>query len=67
MIDHANQLQAFRNGNEVMLPNLVTAAKTTGTTYTIELSIAASSLSLFAFGSTLGFDIGFEGGDAAMM
>jgi hypothetical protein len=63
VVDHANQLQAFRDGTEVMLPNLVTAAKTTGATYTIEMSIAASSLSLFAFGSTLGFDIGFEGGD----
>jgi hypothetical protein len=63
VVDHANQLQAFRNGTEIMLPNLVTAASTNQSTYTIELSIAASSLSLSAFGSTLGFDIGFEGGD----
>lgn len=63
VIDHANQLQAFRDGTEVTLPNLVTAAKTSQSTYTIEMSIDPSSLSLFGFGSTLGFDIGLEGGD----
>ena len=63
VIDHANQIQSFRDGTEVVLPNVISAAKTSGTTYTIEMSLDASSLSLFAFGTTLGFDIGFEGGD----
>jgi hypothetical protein len=63
VVDHANQLQAFRNAGEVMLSNVVTAAKTDQATYTIEMSLTPASLSLFSFGPTLGFDIGFEGGD----
>lgn len=63
VVDHANQLQAFRDGTEVTLPNVVTAAKTDQSTYTIEMALDPSSLALSVFGSTLGFDIGFEGGD----
>ena len=63
VVDHANQIQAFRDGSDVVLPELVTAAHTIGATYTIELSIAPATLGLTSFGSTLGFDIGFEGGD----
>lgn len=66
VIDHANQVQAFRNGTEVVLANLVTAAKTSQATYTIEISIGPSTLGMFGFGSTLGFDIGFEGGDGTV-
>lgn len=63
VIDHANQLQAFRSGTEIVLPNFASAARTNGATYTIELAIAPATLGLTTFGSTLGFDIGFEGGD----
>ena len=63
VVDHANQVQAFRDGNTITLPNMVTAAKTNQATYTIEMQLAPSSLFLSSFGATLGFDIGFEGGD----
>ena len=63
VIDHANQVQAFRDGVKVVLPDLVTAASTNGATYTIEFAFAPTTLGLTSFGSTLGFDIGFEGGD----
>jgi len=63
VIDHANQLQAFRNGTLIDLPNVASAASTDQATYTIELAIEPSTLGLFAFATSIGFDIGFEGGD----
>jgi hypothetical protein len=63
VIDHANQVQAFRNAEPVSLANVVSAATTNQATYAIEMSIDPATLGLFAFGSTLGFDIGFEDGD----
>ncbi|HET9989685.1 MAG TPA: sugar-binding protein [Kofleriaceae bacterium] len=66
VIDHANHVQSFRNGAEVVLANVASAAHTNQATYTIELSIEPSTLGMFGFGPTLGFDIGFEGGDGTV-
>ena len=63
VIDHAGQVQSFRSGTTITLPDMATAAKTSQATYTIEMAILPSTLGMTSFGSSLGFDIGFEGGD----
>jgi hypothetical protein len=63
VVDHANRSQGFRSGQLVAANNLVTATRTVGTTFTIEIALKPSTLSAAAFASTIGFDIGFESGD----
>lgn len=63
VIDHANRVQAYRNGALVTIPGVVTAVKTVGTRFAIEVAIQASAFGRTAMASSMGFDIGFEGGD----
>ena len=67
--DHANRTAAFQsaNGGVIPIPEQLNAARTTATTFTIELSITPRSLGLSAFASTIGFDIGLVGGDGQVM
>jgi len=67
VVDHANREQGFHSGKLVALPDLVTAAATGPTTFTIEMALAASSFGLAAFGKQIGFDIGLVGGDGSVM
>ena len=62
VIDHANRRQGFRSG-QLTPVNVVTATRTTGSTFTIEVSVTAATLSAATFAPTIGFDIGFESGD----
>lgn len=62
VVDHANRRQGFRSG-QLTPAELVTAARTTGSTFAIEIAVTPSTLSAAAFASTIGFDIGFESGD----
>jgi hypothetical protein len=62
VVDHAGRSQAFHS-SETVPANLGTATRTIGNTFTIEMAIQPSTLSATAFGSTIGFDIGFESGD----
>ncbi len=66
VVDHANRRQAFRSGQLITVPNLTSAAATTQGTFRIEISLEPTTLSAAAFASTIGFDIGFEGGTGAM-
>jgi hypothetical protein len=63
VIDHANQQQSFRTGTPISLPNLTSAAQTSASIYTIEMAVTAGTFGLASFGDTIGFDIGFEGGN----
>ena len=63
VIDHANRRQAFNSAMPVALTNITSAARTTGSVFTIELAVEPSTFGLTSFGSTMGFDIGFEGGN----
>jgi hypothetical protein len=63
VVDHANQVQAFRSGTPVALTSFASAARTNGATYTVELAVRASTFGDHKFGTSIGFDIGFEGGD----
>jgi hypothetical protein len=65
VVDHADRSQGYRSGQLASAPNLVTAARTTGSTFAIEIALRPSTLSAAAFASTIGFDIGFESGDGA--
>jgi hypothetical protein len=67
VVDHANREAAFRTGQVVSLPDVVSAAMTGSATFTIEMSITPASLGLTGFGSDLGFDIGLVGGDGTIM
>ena len=66
VVDHANRSQGFRSGQLVTTPGLVTATRTTGSTFAIEIALQPSTLSAAAFASTIGFDIGFESGDGSI-
>ncbi len=61
VIDHANRIGVFHATSP--LPNLASFARTVNDTFTIEIAIEPSTLNASAFASTIGFDIGFEGGD----
>lgn len=63
LIDHANQQQAFKSATPVQLPDITSAARTNQATYTVELAVSPGTFGLTSFGSTIGFDIGFEGGN----
>ncbi len=63
VIDHANQQQSFNTAAAVDLPNIHSAARTVNSTYTIEVALEASTFGLTSFGTSIGFDIGFEGGN----
>jgi len=63
VIDHANQVQAFRSTATFALTNFASAARTNGSTYTIELAVQPKTFGENKFGTSIGFDIGFEGGD----
>lgn len=63
VVDHANRVQAFRRGATVTVPGVTTFAKTTGTRFTIEAAFESSAFGRIALSDTIGFDIGFEGGD----
>ena len=67
VVDHANRVQAFHSGSLITIPDLVTAAVTGPSTFTIEMSLDATSFGLAAFGSQIGFDIGMVGGDGTVM
>lgn len=67
VVDHANREQGFHSGKLLALPDVVTAAATGPTTFTIEMALAPSSLGLAAFGRQIGFDIGLVGGDGSVM
>ena len=67
VVDHANQEQAFRSGDTLALPAVVTAAVTTGSQFAIELEVEPSSFGVGAFASSIGFDIGIVGGDGSVM
>jgi hypothetical protein len=62
VVDHAGRSQGFRGGL-VTPADFATATRTTGSTFTIEIALQASTLSATAFAPTIGFDIGFESGD----
>ena len=66
VIDHANRVQAFRNSTQVTAPGLTSAAKTTGTTFAIEVALQPSTFGRAGFAATIGFDLGFEGGDGTV-
>ncbi|MEO8553449.1 MAG: sugar-binding protein, partial [Kofleriaceae bacterium] len=63
VIDHANHLQGFRSASAVAAPGVTSAVKTTGATFTIEIAVQASTFGRATLAPTLGFDLGFEGGD----
>ncbi len=63
VVDHANRSQAFRSSTPIAVPNLSTAAATNQATFRIEIAVQASTFGRTAFASTIGFDIGFEGGN----
>jgi hypothetical protein len=67
VVDHANQQSAFRSGQVVTVPDVVSAAVTGSATFTIEMSITPATLGLTAFPSVVGFDIGLVGGDGTVM
>jgi len=60
VIDHANRSQQFHASQ---LTNFASAVRGTGNLFTLELAIQPSTLGATAFAPTIGFDIGFEGGD----
>lgn len=63
VIDHANRAQGFRSGTQLTAPGLTSAAKTTGTTFSIEVALTPATFGRTAFAPAIGFDLGFEGGD----
>ncbi len=65
VIDHANRSQGFRSG-QLAQADVVTATRTTGSTFAIEIALTPSTLSAAAFAPTIGFDIGFESGDGVI-
>lgn len=68
VVDHANRVGVFRRGSPPpTLVGLVSAARTTGSTFTIEMSVAPATFGLAAFGNPMGFDIGLVGGDGSIM
>jgi hypothetical protein len=67
VVDHADQEQAFHSGSLATLTNLASAARTDGSTFTIELAVEPSTFGLVTFGSTIGFDIGIVAGDGSAM
>lgn len=66
VIDHANRVQAFRNGTVITVPGVYSATKVNGTKFTIEVALRPTTFGRTAFASTMGFDVGFEGGDGMM-
>lgn len=66
VIDHADRMQAYRRGGTVVVPGVSTAVKTTGTHFTVEVALRPTAFGRTALASTMGFDIGFEGGDGTM-
>jgi len=67
VVDHANREQGFHSGSLIAPPDLVSAAVTGSSTFTIEMAVDATSFGLAAFGSQIGFDIGLVGGDGSVM
>jgi hypothetical protein len=68
VVDHANRMQAFHSpGGTFDVPDVRSAARTTASTFTIELAVKPSTFGLASFGKSIGFDIGFVGGDGATM
>lgn len=67
VVDHANREQAFRSGQTVALPKVVSFARADQNTFTIELAVEPATFGRAAFSSSIGFDIGFVGGDGATM
>lgn len=62
VVDHANRRQGFRSG-QLSPANLVTAVRTMGSKFEIEIAVTPATLSTAAFASRIGFDIGFESGN----
>jgi hypothetical protein len=67
VVDHANREQAFHSGSLGTNPDVASAASTTGTTFTIEMTVEPATFGLARFGSTIGFDIGLVAGDGSAM
>jgi len=69
IVDHANRVGVYHNPGPptTSVPELVTAATTGTSTFTIEMSVTAGSFGLTQFGSSIGFDIGLVGGDGSVM
>jgi hypothetical protein len=67
VVDHANREQAFHSGSTTSAPNVVSAAMTGTSTFTIEMSVAPTTFGLTAFANPIGFDIGLVGGDGSVM
>ncbi len=63
VVDHANRMQAFRNGQLITVTDFTSAAAMTQATFRIEIALTPTTLSASAFARTIGFDIGFEGGN----
>jgi Carbohydrate family 9 binding domain-like len=65
VVDHANRVQGFRSSALATVPNLTSGAAMDQATFRIEVAVQASTFGRAAFANTIGFDIGFEGGDGA--
>lgn len=63
VVDHANRVQAFRDGGVRTATGLTSAVKTTGTMFSIEVAIPPATFGRTSFASSIGFDLGLEGGD----
>src|SRR5262249_18960447 len=59
--------QAFHSGSVVAVPDVVSAAMTGTSTFTIEMAVTPATFGLAAFGDPIGFDIGLVGGDGSVM
>jgi hypothetical protein len=67
VVDHADRAQGFYNGGTAVAADIATAATTTGSTFTIELSVEPETFGVTSFAETIGFDIGLVGGDGSAM
>ena len=62
IVDHANRMQAYHTTTPVMISNIATATHD-ATTFTIEMSVEATTFGDAMFAPSIGFDIGLVGGD----